>query len=122
MAAYNNIQNETYIAGADLSAKQFTFVKLNASGEVISTVDGEAAVGVLWNAPLENAAASVVYAGSPMVYAGGTIAAGAAIASDLNGKVITAATSDIILGWAREAAVANQLVKIDFIRGGNASA
>lgn len=122
MAIWNNIENRTYIAGEDLSTKQFHFVSMEAGGTVVATGDGAAAIGVLWNAPADTYAASVVVDGSPTVYAGGTIAAGGNVASDAAGKAVAAATSDIILGKAREAAASGQLIQIDIDRGGNVSA
>lgn len=114
--AFNNIHGrvETYIAGADLSSKQYTFVKMSGA-DVVSAGDGEDAIGVLWNDPTSGKAASVVRGGDPHVYAGAAITAGADIASDAAGKVVPAATGDYVLGQARAAAAADgDLVQIHF--------
>lgn len=116
MATFNNIQNrvEGYLAGEDLSTKQYTFVTSDGD-EVTSTGAGEAATGVLWNDPASGRAASVVRGGEPMVYAGAAIAVGAEIAADADGKAVTAASTDVILGEARTAAgAADELVQITF--------
>jgi hypothetical protein len=116
MATFANIQNrvEGYLAGADLSAKQYTFVTSDGD-EVTTTGAGEAATGVLWNDPESGRAASVVRGGEPMVYAGAAIAVGAEIASDADGKAVTAVSTDVILGVARTAATAeDELVTITF--------
>lgn len=116
MATFANIQNrvEGYLAGADLSAKQYTFVTSDGD-EVTTTGAGEAATGVLWNDPESGRAASVVRGGEPMVYAGAAIAVGAEIASDADGKAVTALSTDVILGVARTAATAeDELVTITF--------
>lgn len=114
--AFNNILNEveTYVAGADLSAKQYTFVTATGNS-VVATGDGAAATGVLWNDPASGRAASVVRGGEPHVYAGAAIAAGAQVASDANGKAVTATSGDVILGVARHAVTAaDELVMITF--------
>jgi hypothetical protein len=57
-----------------------------------------------------------------MVTAGGTIAAGAAVQTDASGDALTAATGDVILGYAREAGVDGQIIEIEMIQGGNLAA
>jgi hypothetical protein len=54
-----------------------------------------------------------------MVEAGGTIAAGAAVQTDANGDALTAATGDVVLGYALEAGVDGQIIAIELIQGGN---
>lgn len=115
--AYNNIlgQGEAYVAGADLTAKQYTFVTAGANDVVTATGDGAAATGVLWNAPAQGKAATVIRGGEPHVYAGAAIAVNAEIASDANGKAVTATSGDVVVGRARHAVgAANQLVMITF--------
>lgn len=118
MSVWSEIRNRTYIAGADLTERQFHFVKRDGANVVAGTA-GDAAVGVLWNDPDETQAASVVYFGSPTVKAGGTIAAGAAVAVGTNGVAVAATAGDIIVGYAREDAVINQFIRIDLDLGGN---
>jgi len=118
---FNNITGlvETYIAGADLTGSQYLFVKVNGATVVVAG-DGEEAVGVLWNNPADTRAASVVRGGDPTVYAGAAIAAGIDVASDAAGKAVEAATGDFVLGKTRAAvASADDLVQIEFYRGGN---
>lgn len=119
--AHNGQQTrETYVAGADLSAAQFRFVTAGASG-VTLTGAGEAADGVLLNDPVSGGAATVVVVGRTVVEAGGTIAAGALVASNATGEAVTAATGNIVLGKAAEAGVDGQLITVDFFKGGNAA-
>ena len=54
-----------------------------------------------------------------MVEAGGTIAAGAAVQADANGDALTAASGDVVMGYALEAAVDGQIMAIELIQGGN---
>jgi hypothetical protein len=118
MAVWSELRNRTYIAGADLTEKQFHFVKRSGANVVAGTA-GDAAVGVLWNDPDNTQAASVVYFGSPTVKAGGDITAGAAVAVGTGGVAVAAAEGNVIVGYAREAAVNNQFIRIDLDLGGN---
>lgn len=125
MATVGGNQNrETMIAGADLSAKQWTFVIQNTTDRtVVNATDGQAADGVLINTPESGNAATVVTHGRVMVEVGsGGLTAGDDVASDGNGEAITAATADIIVGKALETAAAGTRTTIDFFRGGNAAA
>jgi hypothetical protein len=108
----------TYIAGADLSAKQFHFVSLGTT-TVDVTGAGLAAEGVLINTPTSGQAATVVYDGRVTVLAAGTISAGADVASDASGQAVAATTGDIILGRAYEAAVTGQYITVELVRAGN---
>jgi hypothetical protein len=52
MATQGQQTRESMVAGADLSAKQFTFVKMNTTNRtVVSAGNGDAAFGVLINDP-----------------------------------------------------------------------
>ena len=126
MATQGNQIRQTFVAGADLSAKQYTFVSCNgvtADGEnrtVVSPAVGAKVDGVVINNPGNTRAATVVVFGRTKVKAGGTIPAGAEVQTNANGQVI-AATTGIRVGKALEAAVANQIITIDFYPGGNAA-
>ena len=114
--AYNNIlgQAETYIAGADLSTKQFLFV-VSDGDEVTVAGAGEAATGVLWNAPVSGDAATVIRGGEPNVYVGtGGLTVGGAVAADANGKAVAAVTGNVVLGIARTTTAAGGLATISF--------
>ena len=126
MATQGNEIRQTFVAGADLSAKQYTFVTCNgvtADGEnrtVVSPAVGAKVDGVVINNPKNTYAATVVVFGRTKVKAGGAIPAGAEVQTNANGQVI-AATTGIRVGKALEAAVANQIITIDFYPGGNAA-
>ena len=126
MATQGNQIRQTFVAGADLSAKQYTFVTCNgvtADGEnrtVVSPAVGAKVDGVVINSPRNTHAATVVVFGRTKVKAAGTIAAGAEVQTSANGQVVTA-TTGIRVGKALEAAVANQIITIDFYPGGNAA-
>jgi len=98
----------TLEAGQDLSSSQFFFVAVAADGQVDPAGDGAYAEGVLQNDPdTAGLAASVQISGITKVVAGGAVSVGDAVASTAAGKATTAATGDIILGTALEAATAD---------------
>lgn len=86
-----------YVANADLSAKQFYFVKMvNSSG--IGKVDltgtnGESLLGVLQNKPTAGQVAEVMVQGVSKITAGGSITAAGRVMTDNTGKAIAAATT-----------------------------
>lgn len=122
MAFNENIQARSYTAGADLSAKQFTFVSMGAGGTVTSTGLGAAADGVVINNPVSGAAATVVYDGRVQVLSAGTIARNGNVSSNATGVAVASATGNVILGKAYEAAVAGQIFTMEINRAGSLSA
>ena len=122
MAVMQSRDTRTVIAGADLSAAQFKFVKLDAAAEAVLTGNGESAFGVCLVGALEDNAATVVVTGKTMVKAGGTVTAGGAVASDAAGLCVDAASTDIVMGYATEAGATSQIIAIELIQGGNAAA
>lgn len=124
MAYMENIKTATYEAGESLAAKQYYFVKLSA-GKVVLATDGSDAIGILLNTPASGEAATVALidgAGKCKILCGGTIAQDAYVASDGNGKAITAATSDVILGQALEAGASGRYITIALGHRGTALA
>lgn len=127
MATQGNEIRQTFVAGADLSNRQYTLVTCNgvtADGEnrtVVSPAVGAKVDGVVINNPKNTYAATVVVFGRTKVKAGGAIVAGAEVQTNANGQVITATGTGIRVGKALEAAVANQIITIDFYPGGNAA-
>jgi hypothetical protein len=119
MAYSGNILNEgrKYSAAGDLSAEQYTFMKRAANDTVVQSGAGEAAVGVLWNAPAAaGRMAVVICGGEPNLWVGaGGVTVGDEIASDANGDAVTAVSTDVVLGYARETSAVGGLVRIDFL-------
>lgn len=114
-----NMKTRTYRAGEDLSASAQRFVARSGANVVVAGA-GEAVAGVLIVGGTADQAVSVAYDGVLQVVSAGVIAAGAAVASDANGAAVAAVAGDIVAGFARQAAVAGQIVSIDFVLGGNA--
>lgn len=105
MAYQESKRSLTFEAGQDLSAKQFFFVTVAADGQVDPTGDGLFADGVLQNDPDAAGKAAEVAVGEVIkVQCGAAVTAGDDVAADANGAAVTAATGDIIMGKALEAA------------------
>lgn len=123
MATQGKVSAESFIAGADLSDKQFTFVKMNTTDRtVVAAGNGDAADGILINKPASGEAATVVVWGRTMVLCGtGGLTAGADVGVDANGAGVVAASNDIIVGKVVDAGVATGYATVDFFRGGNSA-
>lgn len=123
MAVMQSRDTRTEIAGVDLSSAQFKFVTLESDGQVdLANSAGEQCYGICIAGAAAGRAVTVVRTGSCLVEAGGTIAAGAAVATDAAGAAVAATTGNIVMGYAKEAAVDGQIIEIELIAGGNASA
>ena len=123
MAIMQSRDTRTFVAGEDLSTAQFKFVTLEADGEVdLADAAGENCIGVLLVEGAAAKAVTVAISGSVLVECGGTVTNGGAVATDATGRAVDATTSDIIMGYAREAGAVNQKIEIELIQGGNASA
>src|SRR5688572_24622897 len=93
-------------AAADLSTKMFHVADLDANGAVIAAAAG-GGFGILQNDPKLGMDATVQYRGISKAVAGAAIAIKAQVASDANGRLRTAIATDIVIGRALAAAVAN---------------
>src|SRR5262245_25714320 len=82
-------------AGADLSAKQFFFVKVNSSGQVVLTGAGETAIGILQNNPASGLMATVRILGKSLAKSGGSITAGNLVTSNASGKAAAATLAKV---------------------------
>jgi|SRR6056297_251248 len=123
MAVFQSRDTRTFEAGGNISTGQFKFVALAADGQVDLCEAGAQGIGVLINEPsAAGQAATVVMTGKTIVKAGGSVTAGDEIASDGFGDAVTATTGDIVMGYALEDAVDNQIFAIELIQGGNAAA
>ncbi len=96
-------------ASADLSASQFCFVVVNANGQLALPSAGGDAEGILQDKP--NAAGQAAEVGVSKVVVGtGGVTAGDLLATDANGKAVTAATGNKILGRALATGAAGTLI------------
>jgi hypothetical protein len=85
----------TLVAGADLSAAQYKFVKLNSSGQaILCAAATDSPIGVLQNAPLSGQEAEILIVGGTKVVAGAAITLPNVIGTDANGKAVALAVTD----------------------------
>jgi hypothetical protein len=79
----------TLVAAADLSALQYTFVKLNASGQAAACSGAtDIPIGVLQNAPTAGQEAEVLVVGGTKIVAGAAIGEGALVGTSAAGKAV----------------------------------
>ncbi len=94
----------TRVAGADLSALQYTFVKLSTTDTVVTcTAATDIPIGVLQNAPTSGQEAEVLIVGGTKLAAGATIAIGNILGTTSAGAASVLTTSDttkFVLGTA----------------------
>jgi len=77
----------SFEAAADLSAKQYYFVKLNSSGQVaVCAAATDVPIGVLQNKPVSGAMATVVIIGITKINSDEALAAGNMIATSGDGQ------------------------------------
>ncbi len=123
-------------AGADLSAHQYKFVKLNGTGQVVVCgAAGESAFGVLQDKPnAAGKAACVATLGVSKVVAGAAVAPGDLVTTDAQGRAVAAvkastntadagAASDPLVGSyvqgiALTAGAVDQLISVDLQKMG----
>lgn len=113
MASYLKPYVNTLLAGADLSAKQFHFVKFGADADhlVACSVAGEKALGVLMNAPdAAEQGAEMAYQGGAKIKLAGTVARGGEIMSDNAGKGVAATTGLYVRAIAMEDGVSGDVI------------
>lgn len=105
-----------FLAGADLSALQYTFVKLSGDSKtVVGCGADEIPVGILMNAPLSGQMAEVVIDGGAQLKSSGVIGLNASIGSAALGeaKAITSGSASAI---ALDSAVDNDIFPVLFDR------
>ena len=77
-----------FVAGADLSALQYHFVKLNASGQVVAIAAGsDQPIGILQDAPAASGrSCDVMMDGISKLKAGEALTAGTSVGPTANGR------------------------------------
>jgi hypothetical protein len=79
----------TLVAAADLSTKQYTFVKLDSSGLAAAAAAAtDIPIGVLQNAPTAGQEAEVLIVGGTKIVAGAAIGEGALVGTSSTGKAV----------------------------------
>jgi hypothetical protein len=113
MAVQAPYEAMTFEAGEDLSDAKWHFVTLQSDGQVDISGAGDSAVGVaMTNPDAAGKAVTVALWGRVKVLAGGTIAAGAQVASNAAGRAIARAGGARGLGVALKGADNNEYVEV----------
>ncbi len=77
----------TFVTAADLSAKQYHFVKLDSDGKIVAcSAVTDRPIGVLQNDPLSDQEAEVVISGITKVVADEALTAGDVVATSADGQ------------------------------------
>lgn len=123
MAYFEDMKARTFEAGQAL-ATQFIFVVQAADGQVdpVGTAGARADGVLLTTATAAGQAVTVAYDGRVNVKSSGTITKGAAVSSTNTGLAKAAASTEIILGYAEEAAAANDIITVRLVRAETAQA
>jgi hypothetical protein len=100
-------------AGADLSAKQYRFVKVDTAVDdqvVGTTAATDEIVGVLQNDPTSGQAAAIRTVGISKLLLGGTVTRGDRLTSDATGRGILAAGSQVVGAIALHSGVVGDII------------
>ncbi len=108
----NSAVKITLPAGADLSAKQYYFVKINTSAQaVLCSGATDKPIGVLQNAPTSGQAAEITVVGGTKIVASASLDEGVAIGTTAAGKAgaktVGTDTTNYIVGNVIQAAGAD---------------
>jgi len=106
-------------AGADLSSKQYTFVKMSGTGVVGAAAATDVVIGVLQNAPTSGKTAEVAISGVTKLKASAAISAGALVGVTSTGLAVAVVagtdTTKYVYGQAITAAsAANDIITVAF--------
>ena len=115
MSTMEALQTISLDAAADLSAKQYTLVKVSGDNGIAANVLATTlSIGILQNEPPSGSPGTVAIAGISKAIAGAAVAAGAQVMSDTTGRVITATGSGAyVVGVALEACNnANEVIRV----------
>jgi hypothetical protein len=100
-------------AAADLTASQFCFVTVDASGNAaLCATDGQKALGVLQNRPKTGEGAIIRVFGPSKALAGGALVAGTQVKTDATGKSTAGATAKAPLGLVLQGAASGDVTTI----------
>ena len=110
----SRVWDESFKAGADLSAKQYFLVKLDASADIVLAAAGTDKIkGVLQNDPKSGEVGTVRVLGISLVTLGGTVAIGDEMTSDSAGKgVVSTTAGDRMIGEALRAGVSGDTIEM----------
>jgi hypothetical protein len=109
MASTLALLRDAFPANADLTGKERLFVKLNSSGKLALCGAGDGGFSLV-NGGVAGENLTVDLIGESKITLGGTVASGALITSDANGKGVTATTGNFINGYVVQGGVSGDIV------------
>lgn len=113
MASFEIVRTKSIKSTSDLRTKQYTFVKLDGSGQIDTPGSGGWCIGVLQDKPNVGDPGAVCYPGDiTKVLCGGTFAAGADVMTDGSGQAVAVTTGGFILGQALNAGASAKYAEI----------
>ena len=88
-------------AASNLSASQYRFMRVNASGKLAAPTAGQSVDGVLQDKPDADGAVGLLgILGASKITCGAAVTAGDELTPGTAGKAVTAGTSDVVAGKA----------------------
>ncbi len=109
------VRTKSIVATATFAAKQFTFVKIDSSGQLASPSAGGPAIGVIQDKPIAADPGAVCYPGDiTKIQCAGSFTAGQYVMTDSGGKAVVATSGSYVLGVALTAGSANFIATIIF--------
>jgi hypothetical protein len=115
MSQFNTSPFKTFVAGADLSAAKYHFVKLDTGKVVVATAGTDKILGVLYSTGTLDQPVTVQLYGTAKVKASTSISAGAYITATTGGKAVTTTTAgNVVRGTALQAATnTDDIIEVD---------
>ncbi len=109
----NQLITKQYVAEAAIAANRI--VKFGTTDEFVvqGAAAGDALIGVVEGvAPALGERCDVVHFGIADLTLGGTVARGAAVTSDATGRGVAAASTNRVIGFARQSGVVGDIVEV----------
>lgn len=99
-------------AGADLSSALYKLAKIDTDGDIVLAGDGNKVAGAITEPAASGYPVTLQFGGIAKVVLGGTVAAGALVASNASGVGVTATSNEHAFGIALEAGVSSQVISV----------
>lgn len=105
-------------SGADIPPHRFVQQGTNKDEVALAAAATNTLLGVSFETIYEGKSQSYKVSGPTVVEAGGAVAIGDRVTTDANGKAVTAATGNIVKGFAKSAAASDgDLMEIELFEG-----
>lgn len=116
--SHSDTRINTFIAGADLSARQYSFVKFGADNLTVALCElNERSIGILQNAPISGGAAEVALpGGGAYLKIGAAVQLGRMLTSDATGRgTVADAANEWCGALAYQAGVLNDVIAVEVL-------